>query len=321
MSPRYLYQPMHILQMVNIYHMSVCLPCTVSLYPSIHLLIHPSSQTSIMKQMAFQEPLSELMASQCPGHTITTPSFHQHPQNTHPPTHTHMHSEAPPPHGLDFYYLLSSPMDHYLASWKIQVILFNTQWKHACSHEMVVKCVSSKFQYLWGWDYKEEPPNRAVCLWSLGPVKRDNWWCFHYKVWGNVGVGAPYECVCIVGVGRLTQLPLFWHPPLLCLVRTSLPNALIQTYTHALKESHTLTLLHTSTQRQMHTHKHTKSIPKDKLSETESKCWEKKLTCSLVCRSVSSQCHARPLADLSVSCLLGPLWNPNAVAPKILTAT
>lgn len=88
MSPRYLYQPMHIRQMVNIYHMSVRLPCTVSLYPSIHLLIHPSSQTSIMKQMAFQEPLSELMASLCPGHTITAPSFHQHP-HSHTNTHTH----------------------------------------------------------------------------------------------------------------------------------------------------------------------------------------------------------------------------------------
>lgn len=45
----------------------VFFPSTVAFHPSIHLLIHPSPHTSIMKQMAFQE--SGLMASLCPGRT------------------------------------------------------------------------------------------------------------------------------------------------------------------------------------------------------------------------------------------------------------
>lgn len=130
------------------------------------------------------------------------------------------------------------------------------------------KCVSSKSVYLWGSVHKEKPPKRAVCLWSLGPVKRDNWWCFHYKVWGNVGVGAQYECVCmclcvcvcIVGVGRLTQLPPLWHQPLLRLVQTSLcfqmPSYKHDTRT-CTKSNHTHICTETSPQRQIHTHTHT----------------------------------------------------------------
>lgn len=130
--------------------------------------------------------------------------------------------------------------------------------------------------------------------------------------------------VSACGGGQVDSAASFLTPttPVLGTDKSSLPNALIRTYTHALKESHTLTLLHTRTQRQMHTHTHTPNpFPKINYLKLNQNAEEKKLTCSLVCRSVSSQCHARPLADLSVSCLLGPLWNPNAVAPKILTAT
>lgn len=104
--------------------------------------------------------------------------------------------------------------------------LFNT-----CSekHEIVVKCVSRRSLYLQGSVHKKKPPNRA---WSLGPVRRDNWWCFHYKVWGNMGVGAQYECVYCGGrqvdsaASSLTPTSL-----VLGMDESLLPNVLTQIYT------------------------------------------------------------------------------------------
>lgn len=154
-----------------------------------------------------------------------------------------------------------------------------------------------------GQSTKRSPQKRAVCLRSLGPVKRDNWWCFHYKVWGNVGVGAQYECVCIcvcvyvcvVGVGRLTQLPPLWHHEIQRLVRTSCYSL------NALLWEHKRNHMHKHSQRLTNTWPKAKSIPRDKLFKAN-KMLKIRITCSPVflCHSVSSQCHAGPLADLSV---------------------
>lgn len=95
-------------------------PSTVSLHPSIHLLIHPSFHPSIMKQMAFQESVSVLMVSLCPGHTIT-PSNKQ-PQN--PTGHT----------DIALILLLPTGMDHYLPAWKMFHQLVIHALKKACRH-------------------------------------------------------------------------------------------------------------------------------------------------------------------------------------------
>lgn len=183
------------------------LPCvslsTHLLYPSIYSSTHPSFHPSITKQMAFQESMSGLMQPPIPTPAIS------------------LSTDTPPaPYAYTRWtdLTISHSQTHYLSSWKRQVISLSASWNGCKS-----KCTSNKSVCLWGSVHKEKPPKRAVCLWSLGPVKEDNWWCFHYKVWGNVGAGAQYECVCmcVMGVGRLTQLLTLWHQPLLWLVWTS----------------------------------------------------------------------------------------------------
>lgn len=84
-------------------------------------------------------------------------------------------------------------------------------------------------------------------------------------MWGNVGVGAQYVCACVcecvVGVGRLTQLPPSLTPTTLGLVRTShcfqMPS-----YKHTPEQSHTHNYTNTGPRRQMHTQTHSpKPIP------------------------------------------------------------
>lgn len=139
--------------------------------------------------------------------------------------------------------LSNTPVDDQ-GSWKNWLSLFNT-----CSekHEIVVKCVSRRSLYLQGSVHKKKPPNRA---WSLGPVRRDNWWCFHYKVWGNMGVGAQYECV-YCGGGQVDSAASSLTPTSLVLGmdESLLPNVLTQINMHSGNCIHT----YAWPQRQMHT--------------------------------------------------------------------
>ena len=146
-------------------------------------------------------------------------------------------------------------------------------------------------------------------------------------MWGNVGVGAQYECVCacvcvLWGVGRLTQLPPLWHRPLqLQLVRTSLCLQM-PSYKHT--HTHTHIYTNTSLQRQTDTHS-PKPNPFPEINYLKLYKNAENKTNLFSCFpaglfAVSCQALGRSVR-LSVSRLWGPLWNPNAVAPQILTAT
>lgn len=143
-SPRYLYQPMHILQTVNIYHKSVF----HVLYPSIHLFIyssihHPKHQS--WNRWPFRSPCQNwwlpcaLAIPLPPPPSINTRRTHTH-THTHTQSQRHLHHMA---WTSTIYYPLQRTAIHLPGKDRSSV--FNTQWKHACSPEMVVKCVSSKF--------------------------------------------------------------------------------------------------------------------------------------------------------------------------------
>lgn len=165
-------------------------PSTVSLCSSTHPSIIPSINhetdgLSGVRTDGFPLPR--------PYHNPLSTDTPRTPHNTHthtpPASYTSTYTTWP---GLTIYH---PPPSTLLLIRRCFISFINTHTWKKNMHEMVAKWASSKSVCLWGSVHKEKPPKRAVCLWSLGPVKRDNWWCFHYKVWGNVGVGAQYECV------------------------------------------------------------------------------------------------------------------------------
>lgn len=77
-------------------------------------------------------------------------------------------------------------------------------------------------------------------------------------MWGNVGAGAQYQCVCSGG-GQVDSAAysLTPNPLVIGMDKPLLPNALKHTHTHTQAKGVT------------HTQPRASSIPRDKVSETE----------------------------------------------------
>lgn len=283
------------------------------LYCSVHLLCplsHPSFHPSIMTQMAIQEFLSGPLPSLCSSHTITPipPPFFLlfYISRTSQKAQTYTHLQ------------ISTPSTMLVRTWSYAIILIYKCWD---------KLVMKESQNVWslfvceGHLTKRSPQRELSAFgpWGLSGGIIDDVFITRCGVMWGLGHNM---CVCVRVCACVYMGNGGWAGWLSC---------------RFLDTNHSLRMVRTSHCFQMpsykytHLHKHQTLVLKDRCTQTHSpepipfpeikylkpnKNAENKSNLFLL-----SQFHARPLAELSVSILLGRLWNLHTVAPNNLTAT
>lgn len=192
---KYLKKPTFIFWAALMCHVWVALSSTVLLCPSAL-----STQSSIIPSINHDTDGLSGVSVRTEALPLLQP-YHYHCSTPFPPPftsqephkrHIHVHTSWPP-----HLHQMGKSYYHNPVGKTGSLDIFFLHMLRQTHHERVAKCV--KFVCLRGSFDKKKPPKRAVCIWSLGPVRTDNWWCFHYKVWGNVGAGAQNVCVCVYG--------------------------------------------------------------------------------------------------------------------------